>query len=74
MPIATDVWTAEYPVSVRGGCAVAPMAPGRRGTDPRGPAGALALAPPGRGGTGPCGYAGALALIAAGLRRRTRAG
>ena len=72
VPIATDVWTAEYPVSVRGGCAVAPAAPGSRGTAPRGYAGALALTPPGSRGTEPCGYAGAVALIAAGLRRRRR--
>ena len=29
VPIATDFWTAEYPVSIQGGCAAAPSALGR---------------------------------------------
>jgi subtilisin family serine protease len=49
VPIATDAWTAEYPVSIRGGCAVAPSGFCRRGADATGWAGgALALAVLGR--------------------------
>jgi subtilisin family serine protease len=52
VPIATDVWAAEYPASIHGGCAVASAMGRRRSTcdgdapaDPRGWAsGALALA------------------------------
>ncbi|HTB78228.1 MAG TPA: S8 family serine peptidase [Polyangiaceae bacterium] len=50
VPIATDVWAAEYPASIRGGCAMASSAIGRSAArdreapDPRGWGGALALA------------------------------
>jgi subtilisin family serine protease len=44
VPIATDVWTAQYPASIRGGCSVAPCATGLDRDAPRGAAGALALA------------------------------
>jgi subtilisin family serine protease len=43
-PIATDAWASEYPVTVRGGCAVASAAVGARGARARGQTGgALAL-------------------------------
>ncbi len=32
IPIATDAWTAEYPVTIQGGCDAAPLAKGRAGS------------------------------------------
>jgi subtilisin family serine protease len=44
VPIATDAWTADYPATIRGGCAVTPSAIGRRDLRAQGGAGAaLAL-------------------------------
>ena len=35
VPIATDAWTAEYPASIKGGCATIRSAPGRPGAGGR---------------------------------------